>query len=46
MGGWFKREIEGLSDMQGLKLRIAGLGGEVLSRVEPQQVVLGFGRGG
>ncbi|MFW6076872.1 MAG: TRAP transporter substrate-binding protein [Hyphomicrobiales bacterium] len=33
MGGWFKSEIESLADLQGLKLRIAGLGGEVLSRL-------------
>jgi TRAP-type mannitol/chloroaromatic compound transport system substrate-binding protein len=33
MGGWFKSEIDSLADLQGLKLRIAGLGGEVLSRL-------------
>jgi TRAP-type mannitol/chloroaromatic compound transport system substrate-binding protein len=33
MGGWFKREISGRADLQGLKLRIAGLGGEVLARL-------------
>ncbi len=30
MGGWFKREIAGLADMKGLKMRIPGMGGEVM----------------
>ncbi|NJN61570.1 MAG: TRAP transporter substrate-binding protein [Coleofasciculaceae cyanobacterium RL_1_1] len=33
MGGWFKREIKTLADLQGLKMRIPGLGGEVMSRL-------------
>jgi TRAP-type mannitol/chloroaromatic compound transport system substrate-binding protein len=32
MGGWFNREIRSLADLQGLKMRIPGLGGEVLKR--------------
>lgn len=32
MGGWFNREINSLQDLQGLKMRIPGLGGEVLRR--------------
>lgn len=32
-GGWFNKEIETLDDFQGLKFRIAGLGGEVLKRL-------------
>lgn len=32
MGGWFNKKIEQLSDLQGLKMRIPGLGGEVLKR--------------
>ena len=32
MGGWFNKEINGLEDLQGLKMRIPGLGGEVLAR--------------
>ncbi len=31
--GWFKREIEDLGDIQGLKIRFAGLGGKVLERL-------------
>lgn len=33
MGGWFKREIKSVSDLNGLKMRIPGLGGEVMSRL-------------
>ena len=33
MGGWFKREIQSVSDLNGLKMRIPGLGGEVMSRL-------------
>ena len=29
MGGWFKKEINSLADLKGLKMRIPGLGGEV-----------------
>jgi len=32
MGGWFNKEINGVQDLQGLKMRIPGLGGEVLKR--------------
>ncbi len=31
MGGWFRREIRGLDDLKGLKMRIAGLGGQVMA---------------
>ncbi len=32
MGGWFNREINGIADLKGLKMRIPGLGGEILRR--------------
>ncbi len=32
MGGWFNKEINTVADLQGLKMRIPGLGGEVLRR--------------
>ena len=32
MGGWFNREINSVADLDGLKMRIPGLGGEVLKR--------------
>jgi TRAP-type mannitol/chloroaromatic compound transport system substrate-binding protein len=31
MGGWFKRRLEGLASLQGLKMRIPGLGGKVMA---------------
>ncbi len=32
MGGWFRKKINSLADYKGLKMRIAGLGGQVLTR--------------
>ncbi|MGI9499078.1 MAG: TRAP transporter substrate-binding protein, partial [Geminicoccaceae bacterium] len=32
-GGWYRKEINGLEDLKGLKLRMAGLGGEVMKRL-------------
>lgn len=32
MGGWFNKEIHSVTDLKGLKMRIPGLGGEVLRR--------------
>lgn len=32
MAGWFNKEINSLADLQGLKMRIPGLGGEVLEK--------------
>ncbi|MGD9501353.1 MAG: TRAP transporter substrate-binding protein [Methyloceanibacter sp.] len=31
-GGWFAKEIRGASDLEGLRMRIFGLGGRVMSR--------------
>jgi TRAP-type mannitol/chloroaromatic compound transport system substrate-binding protein len=33
MGGWFRKEINTLEDFQGLKMRIPGFAGEVLSKL-------------
>ena len=33
MGGWFQKEINVLSDLQGLKMRIPGLGVEFINRL-------------
>lgn len=33
MAGWFKKEINSLEDMQGLKLRLPGLAGEAMSDI-------------
>lgn len=31
MGGWFRKEINSVADLQGLKMRIAGIAGQVLA---------------
>ena len=33
MGGWFREEIRDLSDLQGMRMRIPGMGGEIMSRL-------------
>ena len=33
MGGWFRKEISQVSDLQGLKMRIPGLGGQVMTKL-------------
>ena len=33
MGGWFRREIRTVEDMKGLKMRIAGLAGAVMTKL-------------
>jgi TRAP-type mannitol/chloroaromatic compound transport system substrate-binding protein len=33
MGGWYRKEINTAADVKGLKIRIAGIGGEILSRM-------------
>ncbi|MBN3561875.1 TRAP transporter substrate-binding protein DctP [Aliamphritea spongicola] len=40
MGGWFNREINSVEDLKGLKMRIPGLGGEVLKRAGGTPVLL------
>ncbi|MDI9640092.1 ABC transporter substrate-binding protein [Geitlerinema splendidum] len=41
MGGWFRREIETVDDLKGLKIRIAGLGGSLLKRLGAEVQILG-----
>jgi TRAP-type mannitol/chloroaromatic compound transport system substrate-binding protein len=43
MGGWFRKEIKTLDDLRGLKFRIAGLAGEIMSKLGavPQQLAGG-----
>ena len=43
MGGWYRKEIKSLEDLKGLKMRIAGLGGTILSRLGVVPQVLGGG---
>jgi len=33
MGGWFNREIKSVADFEGLKMRMPGLGGKVISKL-------------
>ena len=40
MAGWFNKEINSLDDLAGLKMRIPGLGGEVLERAGGVPVAL------
>jgi len=43
MGGFFRRELREVGDLNGLKFRIGGLGGQVLAKlgVVPQQIAAG-----
>jgi TRAP-type mannitol/chloroaromatic compound transport system substrate-binding protein len=43
MGGWFRKEIKTVQDLQGLKMRIGGLAGQVLQKLGavPQQIAGG-----
>ena len=43
MGGWYAREINGPSDFRGLRLRMPGIGGEVLRRMGAAAVALAGG---
>jgi len=40
MGGWFNKEITKIDDLKGLKIRMPGLGGEVLRRVGSAAVAI------
>ena len=33
MGGWFRHEVKSLADLRGLRMRIPGLGGEIMDRL-------------
>lgn len=43
MGGWFRKEINSLSDLKGLKMRVPGLGGEVFSTLGVNPILLPAG---
>jgi TRAP-type mannitol/chloroaromatic compound transport system substrate-binding protein len=43
MGGWFRKPINSLDDMHGLKMRIPGLGGEVFSKMGVNPILLPAG---
>ena len=40
MGGWFRRELAGVDDLKGLKIRIVGLGAEIWRRMGATPVTL------
>jgi len=44
MGGWFNKEINSTSDFKGLKMRIPGLGGDVLAKLGASPVSLPGGQ--
>ena len=41
MGGWFRKPVESLADLRGLRMRIPGLGGKVMDRLGASVQVLG-----
>ncbi|KIM10890.1 MAG: C4-dicarboxylate ABC transporter, partial [Sulfuricurvum sp. PC08-66] len=43
MGGWFRKPIEKLSDLKGLKMRIPGLGGDVMAKLGVNPILLAAG---
>ncbi|HHS94118.1 MAG TPA: TRAP transporter substrate-binding protein [Rhodobacterales bacterium] len=43
-GGWFNKEIESVDDFKGLKMRIPGLGGQVLAKLGASTVSLPGGQ--
>jgi TRAP-type mannitol/chloroaromatic compound transport system substrate-binding protein len=43
MGGWFKKKIETMEDIKGLKFRIPGLGGKVYAKAGAAVVLLAGG---
>jgi TRAP-type mannitol/chloroaromatic compound transport system substrate-binding protein len=44
MGGWFNKEIESANDLKGLKMRIPGLGGDVMAKLGASPVSLPGGQ--
>ena len=44
MGGWFNKEIETVDDLKGLKMRIPGLGGDVMAKLGASPVSLPGGQ--
>jgi len=43
MGGWFRKEVNTVDDLKGIKMRIPGLGGKVMSRLGVTVQVLAAG---
>ncbi len=43
MAGWFRKRIDSLADLKGLKMRVPGLGGRVMARAGVNPVLLAGG---
>jgi TRAP-type mannitol/chloroaromatic compound transport system substrate-binding protein len=43
MGGWFRREVNSVADMQGLKIRMAGFAGQIVARLGATPVQIAGG---
>ena len=43
MGGWFNKEINSMEDFKGLKMRIPGLGGQVLAKAGGSAILMAGG---
>ena len=43
MGGWFRKKINSIDDLKGLKMRIPGLGGKVMAKAGVNPVLLAGG---
>jgi len=44
MGGWFRKEINSADDLKGLKIRMPGLGGDVMAKLGASPVALPGGQ--
>ncbi len=44
MGGWFRKEMRSAADFKGLKMRIPGLGGDVIAKLGASSVTLPVGQ--
>jgi TRAP-type mannitol/chloroaromatic compound transport system substrate-binding protein len=40
MGGWFKKEVKSVEDVQGLRIRVPGIGGQVWKRLGAEPIAL------
>ncbi len=40
MGGWFRKEIKSIEDFRGLKMRMPGVGGEVIAKAGAKPVLI------
>lgn len=43
MGGWFTREINTVADLQGLRMRIPGIAGQILNNLGGEQITIAGG---